>query len=585
MDNNRCFIEQLAVLKESSKEAVESTSGFSDFKKYMHVERTVQKELEALIDHSVHCNNSQLILVCGSVGDGKSHILSYFKENKPEIMEQFELHNDATASYYKNKSSMDTLNEVLAGFSDENIETSEDKVILAINLGTLNNFIESEYQYRFTKLKAYVEKHKILEDKILHISDGPNEQFHYINFSDYHLYTLEDGRAKSDYIKQILEKITMQDNSNCFYSEYSGLCNNCENSSICPIKANYEMLSNSVITRQLIQKLIEAVVKSKILISTRALFNFIYEILVDKSQIDTGSVSPRQCITNMNVKEYTNALLPNLLYEHPSLSEIFNAITRLDPLNARDERLDEFVIDYLNSNKVMEIYNSYLPMMSKYLTVVENIDFTEAAYSDTKKALLKLFIRSYNLCECDQLFKIEDDYYQKYIYYLYYWNKGNKKELKELYTIVKEGALSWNGECNENEIAIYLGKVQNQFLIKQRVDIKRSVSNLEELEDMELFKFMSNIELKFKNDQFNKNLDVEIDINLFKLLIDVCQGYRPNKKDKNLYIKFNDFINQIESVGSQRETLIFKEKNRKLAKSYKLEFDHEEEEFLFKEIQ
>ena len=31
----------------------------------------------------------QLVLVCGSVGDGKSHMLSYCKAIYPEMMEQF----------------------------------------------------------------------------------------------------------------------------------------------------------------------------------------------------------------------------------------------------------------------------------------------------------------------------------------------------------------------------------------------------------------------------------------------------------------------------------------------------------------
>lgn len=78
-------------------------------------------------------------------------------------MSNFTLHNDATESLEPNKTSMDTLNDVLDNFSDEKIGTSTEKLILAINLGTLNNFIDSEYGKRFTVLQKYVESKKILE--------------------------------------------------------------------------------------------------------------------------------------------------------------------------------------------------------------------------------------------------------------------------------------------------------------------------------------------------------------------------------------------------------------------------------------
>ena len=43
------------------------------------------------------------------------------------------------------KSSLDTLAEVLKPYSDSEIDGSRFKLILAINLGVLHNFIESDY--------------------------------------------------------------------------------------------------------------------------------------------------------------------------------------------------------------------------------------------------------------------------------------------------------------------------------------------------------------------------------------------------------------------------------------------------------
>ena len=48
--NNKCLIDELKKLKESSKEAVENITSFSDFKRYMHVKRYVQDELFRIIE-------------------------------------------------------------------------------------------------------------------------------------------------------------------------------------------------------------------------------------------------------------------------------------------------------------------------------------------------------------------------------------------------------------------------------------------------------------------------------------------------------------------------------------------------------
>ena len=219
-----CLIQELSKLKESSKEAVEGLNTFSKFKTYMHVNRDVQDELKEIILAADKEECAQLILVCGSVGDGKSHIISYFKNKNPEVMCNFTLHNDATESLEPNKTSMDTLNDILDNFSDEKIETSTEKLILAINLGTLNNFIDSEYGKRFTKLQKYVEGKKILEKSIVENGFDSSSNIQFINFSDYNLYTLKDGKVQSKYIKELINKINNQSEVNDFYNSYKENC-------------------------------------------------------------------------------------------------------------------------------------------------------------------------------------------------------------------------------------------------------------------------------------------------------------------------------------------------------------------------
>lgn len=73
------LLNELSKLSASSKEVVESLEEMDYFKQYMHVDRTIQDQLLDMIKKSSQVEGCQLILLCGSVGDGKSHLLSYLK--------------------------------------------------------------------------------------------------------------------------------------------------------------------------------------------------------------------------------------------------------------------------------------------------------------------------------------------------------------------------------------------------------------------------------------------------------------------------------------------------------------------------
>ena len=138
------LLEELKKLRESSKYAVAqgTYSNLNEFKKYLHIEREVEKKLKTIITKASENNKSQLLLVCGNVGDGKSHILSHLHDELKDVISQFIIHNDATESHNPNESSNETLYKLLEGFKDDNVKDSNDKIILAINLGTLSKFIE-----------------------------------------------------------------------------------------------------------------------------------------------------------------------------------------------------------------------------------------------------------------------------------------------------------------------------------------------------------------------------------------------------------------------------------------------------------
>lgn len=584
--DKKCLVQELSKLKESSKEAVESIGDFTPFKKYMHIERDAQKGLDELIHKAIESDKAQLILVCGSVGDGKSHIISYFNDKYPEIQENFILHNDATESLEPNKTSMDTLNDVLDDFSDEKIENSSKKIILAVNLGTLNNFIDSDkYRARFTKLKQFVIEKKILESAIEDSSFDEKSSFQFINFSDYHLFTLNNGEVYSDYIKSIIQKITKSSEKNYFYIYYKQYCINCENNNCCPIKANYELLSKDNVQNSIINLLVQCVVKNKIIISTRALLNFIYELIIPRSYIDVNSATFKNKIMKLNNIEYINSLMPNIIFNHRELSFIFEALSSIDPLNVRNEKVDDFIIDFNNDSNIIQYFNKYIDFPKDFLWKIENTDINNTGRKkEIQYELLKLFIRSYYICGVEDLFSLRDAIYDEYMNALFYYNRGDKLKLKNIYENIKNGIMKWNGEAEEKYLNLFIGKNQTKYKVSEKVELKADTRNLPKNDETNIKKFIGTLKLQYKDEKTQESQGIDIDYSLYKLLVQINNGYRPNKKDRNHFIKFIEFIGKLEDTGSQNKELVFMEKNRENNRKYKLEFDDEFETYRFVEI-
>ncbi|SKC77564.1 DNA phosphorothioation-dependent restriction protein DptF [Maledivibacter halophilus] len=579
-----CLIEELSKLKESSKEAVENLTEFSEFKMYMHVPRKSQEELEKIIFRESKKDGASLILVCGSVGDGKSHIISYLNNKYPSDMAKFKLHNDATESYDPTKTSIDTLNEELDEFSDDKLETSKRKLILAINLGTLSNFIDSQYGYRYSKLKKFVVDKKILETKICCNKYDDENPFQFVNFGDYHLFTLKNGRVYSDYIKSLINKITDPSELNNFFLSYETNCKPCKNRGCCPIKSNYELLSVEKVKEGIVDLLIQCVIKNKIIISTRALLNFLYEIIVSRSFIDASSPNVKNKIANINAKNYIKSLTFNILFNHKELSFIFKSLNSLDPLNIRNSEVDEFIIEFINADDVMEYFDKYLAYPQGYIDKIRNQELSKKEDEELRHELLKLFIRSYNFCGVGNLFSLKDQLYEEYIKRLYDWNRGNKAELKILYDSIKEAILKWNGESEKDSINIFLGKHQMKYKVSERIELIADTKNLPEDDKVELDKFLITMNIRYRGDKLSEGKEIQLDYSLYELLIKVKNGYRPNKKDKNQAIRFVEFINDIEQSGSQYKELLFMEKNREKNRKYRLEYSEEFEQYRFMEM-
>lgn len=595
--NREHLIDALKRCKQSSKEAVENLGQFSSFKRYMHVQRPVEIELEKHINNAYTSQGAQLILVCGGVGDGKSHILSYLKDKLPFLKDTnaFYLHNDATESFSPRKTSIETLAAVLEPFSDKGLQQGGTKnIVLAINLGALNNFIDSEYGIAFSRLRDFVHKKRILESVIDEEVTPDDHIFKYVNFSDYHLYQLTEQGPKSDYIKGIFQKITQKTEDNPFYQAY--LYDYEDNRDIAirnPIIQNYELFQHEDVQEKIIDILIQAMVKEKLIISTRGLLDFIYNILVPACMENMNYLQIKEFIKVLDFKDYTSSLLPFQLFEKKDASSIHQAIYQINPTRVRTEELDQYLIEFKSRKDGAYLFSKYidinrLPYFAKSFLQNSPWRNPESKEQQTyRRLLVKLFVYLYYLIPKMEYGSFADLTYQQFMKYLYYWNKREWSKLAKLYRDdVREAVYKWNGEGNGELIYVQIGQPQTQYYALQKLEIEPHVVRTPSLPNEELFKFLTMMHLQFKtkNSSDQSIASIDIDYTLYSFLVRINRGYRPNKKDKFQFIKFVEFIETLSEFGKNKEEIVFESKQFGKTTRYRLKYDETFDQYSFMEM-
>lgn len=557
--------DELRKLKESSKEAIEGIEEFSKFKEYMHIERVVEKELKAKIESAYNRKGKKLIMVCGSVGDGKSHIISMLRSKLKYIDETFFIHNDATESHIPSKTFKEVLDDKLDEFSDDRIdEYSNYKLILAINLGTLNNFIEDKrYSKKYKKLKKYVYENKIIEDDIVDYFE--DENFEYINFSDFSMFELTEIGPESSFIKNLMLKIFDDNVDNPFNNKFKNICNNnCIYSEWCPSKLNFEFMKDEVVRNAIINGIIEIQIKHKVIISVRTLLNFIYDLIISSDFEKDNELNLLTEIHKLANKpdEFLSFLTPSILYSHKEKSAIFTAFYKIDPFDVRTEVTDNIFIQLNTLENYNEIFDKYIDK-NRILNISKKlIELYSNSQNKTNSVVFsKFFIRLSSLIK-NELCE-EKKLYNKFMIDLYNFNTNNMVKLKQIYNDTKNSILIWNGKTDDGSINLFIGQKQRDYLLSQEINMGPKPPANTIVEESIINKFTTNIRLDYQiqNTRGKSEVSLYIDFALYHLLARVREGYKPNKKDKENFITFINSIKKIQEYGNKHEKIKVKEKN------------------------
>ncbi|MFK4477831.1 DNA phosphorothioation-dependent restriction protein DptF [Bacillus sp. RC206] len=534
------LLRELKRLQDSSQEAIENANAFSQFKKYMHVERKIQTDLERILIQNKEVDSSSLILLCGSVGDGKSHLLAYLKENKPELLEGYQIFNDATESFSPNKNAMETLEEILQDFSDQSIGQSNKKVILAINMGVLHNFITLDHQeFTYTALNKFVDGSGLFSSSIT--TCYSEDHFDLISFGDYHSYELTEKGPQSTFFLTLLNKIFNKEEENPFYLAYQ---EDAKNNIRTMVHENYKFIQEPYVQKQIVSLIIQTLVKFKLVISARAFLNFVADIIIpDRLEV----------IEVLSEFEVLEQAVPNLMFKRKERSPILKTLHELDPVHIRSSYIDQIIID-------LSTLNEWGTVLNRCITSDQGRGWLDPFIGEEKLdgpsfiGFSETVIRITYLTNEDFSQKIEDETYHKYVKKLFDFNSGNKKEIKFFYEEIKDALFKWKGSPKKGYI--YLNKPSDKYRLAQQLNLKPSIDHLKFNKNDVLDSFKASLVLAYHDGDIKNTIDLDIDYQLYNLLVKVCQGYCPNKKDEEDAIKFTEFVEKIMKFGEKENELL-----------------------------
>lgn len=568
----------LKILSQLCISSVNSTSSgktLTSLETYLHTDRKIQKDLIKHMKEVTTQNQKHLIFLTGSSGDGKSHLFSIIEKKEPELSKKFIKLFDATASSEPSKNAIETLMHDLESFSDENIEKkgSDNFIILAINLGILNNFIASKgTKEKFTKLIEFVKESKIYDaDKTSRvIRSEKNLPFSIINFTGYNDLEFDEDKIISPFYNQIFQKITNTNETNPFRKAYKFDKDNVNSIQTRILCSNFEMLENEEIQKSIIKLLIIARVQNKTIITTRLLLDFIYRIMVPSN------------INDSNISENTvEVYLPFLLFEAEGKSRLDQPFKDLDILGFRNEEIDNIINEYfLNNTKI------------KYPVELKDYKFGRIFANNlikqtknNKTAYCAFFIRLAWLLNIIKIPSFFNDYefYSKLLKGYYTRSQSILKKLDEL---IQHAFYSWFGDYDSK--IVYIGNTIKNTKLGYNLDLNLDYDLIKIDPDENNHGLLFEIPLTYYLDS-NNDLDsnnysekLELNYNLIILIKRIVEdNYKPSIIDDDNYLSFVIFAKQMIKRGQNSQSdlyitntlknsrFVLKKANRSYRKNFK----------------
>ena len=528
-------------LNRGSLGSVQNGCQLGELFQYLNVDRMIEKNIGGHMK-AIQSNGGGLVLLIGNAGDGKSHIISKLKESG--LYNDFEFYNDATASCSPKMSSIDTLKMVLRYFDDEHIRNTNKKMFLAINLGKLNEFVGDE---KFSMIGDIAKN--VLSER--YEKCVQKDYLRYISFSNQQNFELtQDGTdypIDSSFIREVLDKITLKENSNPFYHAY------CDTASslgeLYPEVINYKLLSLPSVKNTITKLIIEAIIRFQLIFTPRDFFDFLCSIIIFPF---SGSYKEGQ--------HFFESLLPTLIFEGKT-SKIQRAINQLDPLRVSNLEHNKELSVLFTAFKLPKESLDEKKLDELYKVLEEKINFYYLNHGKDTERISKLVFRLNHLLEYDS----ESQDYKNYLSYLSRYNDPDTRydvvnELEEMINICiprHYGAYLEAGEM------IPLNIQGSKYRLFARIEKEMANVDAPYLgENRNEFLLYIPLEWIVKDTQ----IPLKMDYQLFEYLSSLEKGKLAITYESELNIEFSRYIRElIKNSASDKEVIIISSDNKQLS--------------------
>ena len=412
-------------LSQHSVDSVQNGMAFTNWDEYMHVDRPIESKLMEKMDE-IDKAGGGIVLLIGSAGDGKSHLISRIKQMSDWGDTSF--YNDATASSSPKKTAIDTLKVALVDFKDANLYITNKKLVLAINLGKLNALIDD---------KEFRSDYQEIVNSTLPIFDDDDttppintERVKVIMFTDEQIFEFfadssSDIPVDSIFLSKIMEKVVAKTDDNPFYAAYATDITNGASPKD-PIILNYELLCIPEVRNTIVHTIIEAIVRYKLIITPREFLDFLYSIIVYPHYDEYIDGHKEK-------KEFFEALLPSLLYCGGE-NMIQRAICKLDPLKQSSTEHDKQLSVLFTS---YSIPSSYLTEQQTSALPIDLLKRTNEFYANNGRDIertTKFVFRLKHLLS----YHTENEVYKSYLVLLKGVFNKDVHKMQEIYDVVSK---------------------------------------------------------------------------------------------------------------------------------------------------
>ena len=484
-----------------------------DIYDYIYIETQIEKDYKALLNR--HRDTKSIIFLSGSSGDGKSAIIG---QNQMYFDKYFDWHIDATHSFRPDQTAIEALNDVF-----KNFKASSKSLVVGINMGMLLNFArEGDDSHNDIKsaIKAY-DSNKVSSKSI-----------HFINFEDYPKFQMLDDSISSTFILDLIKKIARESDENPFYQAFK---NDLEDNKVAIDHQNFYLLGLEPVQNRIVELLVTVHLKYDQFLTARSILDLIYVLLRD----------PR--------------LLIDQLFEHDS-NPILENTFKEDPILFRTKQLDTFVLERSNQKSDPEL-EEFVHLFNQSCTfpILNTIDV---------HTLVRTFyiFREYNYAN-NYHRKFEQDFadsstleYVKLIIANQNFSIETKPTLQAFYKEIRKAIFAY---ANKHNPALTTdGLLQcdtvNGFGVCAILELSPAWSKVEAHQNDSINNFKC-----FLSVDSEPLEPVTISLSMYKLILAINQGYRPNKHDRNTIIIFEELLEKISTIIKRSNKLTFVKEDKK----------------------